>query len=103
METPRVNVNELNFTENSNDKINIKLVKNVLLEGEPGLSESPHKTAVTGKPVESYTLKVTYAPDYSVCPVGRGGPGTTWMYILGMLLTVVAGGALVVRRRMRSA
>ena len=31
-----------------------------------------------------------------------GGQGTTWMYILGMLLTVVAGGALVVRRRMRS-
>ena len=32
-----------------------------------------------------------------------GGPGTTWMYIFGMLLTVAAGGALVVRRRMQAA
>ena len=32
-----------------------------------------------------------------------GGPGTTWMYVMGMMLTAAAGGALVVRRRMNAA
>ncbi len=31
-----------------------------------------------------------------------GGPGTTWMYILGMLMVVGAGMTLAVRRRMRA-
>lgn len=31
-----------------------------------------------------------------------GGPGTTWMYIIGMLLTIGAGITLVSRRRIRS-
>lgn len=31
-----------------------------------------------------------------------GGPGTKWMYVMGMLLTAAAGGALVVRRRMNA-
>ena len=48
METPRVNVNELNFTENSNEKINIKLVKNVLLEGEPGRSPRSQEAYAVG-------------------------------------------------------
>jgi LPXTG-motif cell wall-anchored protein len=32
-----------------------------------------------------------------------GGPGTTLLYLLGIMLTVFAGACLVMRRRMRDA
>lgn len=54
---------EKNYTAYTHQagKISYTLVKNVT-EGEQGLENSPHDTAVTGQNVEQYTLTVTYVP-----------------------------------------
>lgn len=75
------------------DYIKIRLVKNVVAEGETGLNPSPHTTTVTGRPVESYTLSVVYEPDYSVCPVGQGGNADFASYHVGTYGTAYQGTA----------
>ena len=46
------------------------------------------------------TLTFTVGNEPGAALPHSGGPGTTWIYILGALLTALAGIALVVRRRM---
>ena len=60
---------------NDNSSITIRLNKTVA-QGEPGLTPSPHDTAVTGEAVEKYQLIIDYSPDYSVLPKGQGGTST---------------------------
>ena len=46
-----------------------------------------------------YTIKVTNSS--GVVLPDSGGPGTTWIYLLGSILLLVSGFALVARRRLR--
>ena len=50
---------------------------------------------------DNVDIRITNEPGAAL--PNSGGPGTKWMYIFGMLLTVAAGGTLVVRRRMQAA
>ena len=60
-----------------NDGSSIKIsLKQEVASGEPGLTDTAHDTAVVGKGVEKYTLRVEYLPDYSVLPKGQGGTNT---------------------------
>lgn len=58
----------------------------------------------SGMNADSNTATVYYriANNPGVELPSAGGPGTTWMYIIGLMLTVDAGIALVSRRRVRS-
>ena len=57
---------------NDNSYLEIKLTQSIA-QNEPGLTDEPHVTNVTGSPVEKYTLTVMYHPDYDVLNRGQGG------------------------------
>ncbi len=82
---------EYGLTDDGNVKITLE---KTIAPGEEDdlINQSPHETTVTGNKVEEYVLRVAYAPDYTVTPIGQGGQSADDFYT-GIFGTMYQGHA----------